>query len=209
MTRWGGLKVRCCRRTAASVGGAPGSAPRSPRCSNASTPIPRTAALCVVDSLAAGPEALERRARVVDALVGAVDRGRREAGTQAGLNRVIAEGVVGAVLGVLYTRLREPAPKPLLSLRGQLMSMIVLPYLGPEAAAAELARRAPRARRQARSPEDPLEAPGHAPHLPHDARAERSGGAAGAQQPPDRARRGRRRPGPDVEAADAVWRASG
>ena len=117
---------------------------------------PATAALCVVDSLAAGPEALERRASVVDALVGAVDRGRREAGTQAGLNRVIAEGVVGAVLGVLYTRLRESAPKPLLSLRGQLMSMIVLPYLGPEAAAAELARRPPRARRQTRSPEDPL-----------------------------------------------------
>lgn len=117
---------------------------------------PATAALCVVDSLAAGPEALERRAVVVDALVSAVDRGRREAGTQTGLNRVIAEGVVGAVLGVLYTRLREPTPKPLLPLRGQLMGMIVLPYLGPEAAAAELARRPPRTRRQVRSPEDPL-----------------------------------------------------
>ena len=117
---------------------------------------PATAALCVVDSLAAGPEALERRAGVVDALVGAVDRGRREPGAPSGLNRVIAEGVVGAVLGVLYTRLRESSPKPLLALRGQLMSMIVLPYLGPEAAAAELARRAPRARRAARSQEDPL-----------------------------------------------------
>jgi AcrR family transcriptional regulator len=117
---------------------------------------PATAALCVVDSLAAGPEALERRAGVVDALVGAVDRGRREAEAPAGLNRIVAEGVVGAVLGVLYTRLREPAAKPLLALRGQLMSMIVLPYLGPEAAAAELARRMPRARRPARTQEDPL-----------------------------------------------------
>ncbi len=117
---------------------------------------PATAALCVVDSLAAGPEALERRAHVVDALVGAVDRGRREPDAPTGLNRVVAEGVVGAVLGVLYTRLREPAPKPLLALRGQLMSMIVLPYLGPEVAAAELARRPPRARRQARNQEDPL-----------------------------------------------------
>jgi AcrR family transcriptional regulator len=117
---------------------------------------PATAALCVVDSLAAGPEALERRARVVDALVSAVDRGRREPDAPAGLNRVVAEGVVGAVLGVLYTRLREPTPKPLLQLRGQLMSMIVLPYLGPEAAAAELARRSPRPRRQVRNQEDPL-----------------------------------------------------
>jgi AcrR family transcriptional regulator len=117
---------------------------------------PGMAALCVVDALAAGPEALERRARVVDSLVGAVDRGRREAAAPAGLNRVTAEGVVGAVLGVLYTRLRESNPKPLMNLRGQLMSMIVLPYLGPKAAAAELARRAPRARRGVGSPEEPL-----------------------------------------------------
>jgi AcrR family transcriptional regulator len=117
---------------------------------------PGSAALCVVDSLAAGPQALERRARVVDVLVGAVDRGRREPGAPAGLNRVTAEGVVGAVLGVLYTRLREPSPKSLAPLRAQLMSMIVLPYLGPEAAAAELARRIPRPRRQARVQEDPL-----------------------------------------------------
>ncbi len=117
---------------------------------------PATAALCVVDSLAAGPAALERRASVVDALVAVVDRGRREQAAPAGLNRVTAEGVVGAVLGVLYTRLREQSPKPLLPLRGQLMSMIVLPYLGPGAAADELARRAPRARRQMRSQDDPL-----------------------------------------------------
>jgi AcrR family transcriptional regulator len=117
---------------------------------------PGMAALCVVDALAAGPEALERRARVVDVLVSAVDRGRREATAPGTLNRVTAEGVVGAVLGVLYTRLREPDPKPLMSLRGRLMSMIVLPYLGPEAAAVELARRPPRAHRVVRSPEDPL-----------------------------------------------------
>jgi AcrR family transcriptional regulator len=117
---------------------------------------PAIAALCVVDSLAAGTEALERRAHVVDALVGVVDRGRREAEAPRGLSRVTAEGVVGAVLGVLYTRLREPSPKPLLPLRGQLMSMIVLPYLGTKAAAAELARRTPRVRRQAQSHEDPL-----------------------------------------------------
>jgi AcrR family transcriptional regulator/DNA-binding HxlR family transcriptional regulator len=117
---------------------------------------PASAALCVVDSLAAGPDALERRARVVESLVSAVDRGRREPSAPAALSRVTAEGVVGAVLGVLYTRLREPTPKSLLPLRGQLMSMIVLPYLGPEAAAAELGRRALRPRRRARSQEDPL-----------------------------------------------------
>ncbi len=80
-----------------------------------------------------------------------------------------AEGVVGAVLGVLHTRLREADPKPLLPLRGQLMSMIVLPYLGPKAAA-ESWRCARRARQEPR-PGGPAEGPRHAPHVPHDARA--------------------------------------
>jgi AcrR family transcriptional regulator len=118
---------------------------------------PGMAALCVVDALGAGPEALERRARVLDALVSAVDRGRREATATAGLNRVTAEGVVGAVLGVLHTRLRGGVDtKPLLPLRGQLMSMIVLPYLGPKAAAAEMALRPPRPRSGGRARRDPL-----------------------------------------------------
>ncbi len=121
---------------------------------------PGMAALCVVDALGAGPAALERRARVLETLVSAVDRGRREAPAPEGLNRVTAEGVVGAVLGVLHTRLREGGVgsdiKPLLPLRGQLMSMIVLPYLGPKAAAAELALRTPRPRRGLRAREDPL-----------------------------------------------------
>jgi AcrR family transcriptional regulator/DNA-binding MarR family transcriptional regulator len=121
---------------------------------------PGMAALCVVDALAAGPEALERRARVLETLVGVVDRGRREASSTQGLNRVTAEGVVGAVLGVLHARLREGGAgsdvKPLLPLRGQLMSMIVLPYLGPKAAAAELELRPPRSLPGSRARQDPL-----------------------------------------------------
>ena len=116
---------------------------------------PGTAALCVVDSLGAGPVALERRAEVIDTLVAVVDRGRRDAPPANAPNRVTAEGVVGAVLGVLYARLREANPKPLLPLRGQLMSMIVLPYLGLAAAAGELSRRPPRPRRAVRA-QDPL-----------------------------------------------------
>jgi AcrR family transcriptional regulator/DNA-binding MarR family transcriptional regulator len=117
---------------------------------------PGIAALCVVDVLGAGPQALERRARVLETVVGAVDRGRREPSAPKGLGRVSAEGVVGAVLGVLHTRLREGDPKPLLTLRGQLMNMIVLPYLGPEAAVAELALRPPRPHAGPRARTDPL-----------------------------------------------------
>jgi AcrR family transcriptional regulator len=117
---------------------------------------PSTAALCVVDALGAGSKALQRRGEVIDKLVSAVDRGRREAAGEA-LARITAEGTVGAVLGVLHTRLREEDPKPLQGLRGQLMSMIVLPYLGPEVAEAERTRPAPRVRRVARVHGDPLQ----------------------------------------------------
>jgi AcrR family transcriptional regulator/DNA-binding MarR family transcriptional regulator len=124
---------------------------------------PATAALCVVDALGAGPRALRRRAEVLERLVDAVDRGRREAPAgaephagRAVASRIVAEGVVGAVLAVLHGRLLASSPKPLMGLRGQLMSMIVLPYRGPDAAAAELSRRAPRVRRVKRAREDPL-----------------------------------------------------
>ncbi len=90
-------------------------------------------------------------------LVDAVDRGRRAAPLGGpGLTRVAAEGAVGAVLAVLHARLLARPPKPLVKLRGQLMSLIVLPYLGSAAAAAELARPAPRARVTRSPPEDPL-----------------------------------------------------
>ena len=115
---------------------------------------PGTAALCVVDALGAGSKVLARRAQVVHKLVGAVDRGRREAGQRQ--TRIVAEGVVGAVLGVLHARLHEENHKPLLGLRSQLMSMIVLPYLGGEVAAGELTRPARRVRRNRYTREDPL-----------------------------------------------------
>ena len=152
---------------------------------------PAFARLLIVDALAAGPAVLERRAGAVKALVRAVDRGRREPGRGRDPGPLTAEGVVGAVLAVLHTRLQEtwqspPAPSaraalpplsaPLASsargqrssnqdrqpsnqrqprarrrlsaLAGPLMSMIVLPYLGPAAAERELQRPAPRAPRR-------------------------------------------------------------
>ena len=126
---------------------------------------PDLGALCVVHALGAGPRALERRARVVRALVGAVDEGRAEARGAHGPVPLTAEGVVGAVLAVLHARLsgaaagqRTARPAPLTELTGQLMSMIVLPYLGPAAAARELTRPAPERTfvRHARAREDPL-----------------------------------------------------
>ncbi len=116
---------------------------------------PGMGALCVVDALGGGPVALERRARVVNALIDAVHEGRKEARASAKPTRLTAEGVVGAVLSVLHARLsagdarRNGGVASMVSLLGPLMAMIVLPYLGQAAAARETSRPSPRRRRVA------------------------------------------------------------
>jgi AcrR family transcriptional regulator len=107
---------------------------------------PDLGALCFVHSLGAGPAALERRARIVELLIAAVDQGREAGGLRRGTGTVAplaAEGVVGAVLAVIHARLLAPNREPMLALLGPLMNMIVLPYLGSGAAAKELSRPAP------------------------------------------------------------------
>lgn len=120
---------------------------------------PELGALCVVHALGAGSRALERRAAVVRALVDAVDEGGRESPRGRAPGRLTAEGVVGAVLAVLHTRLSAGRRESLTSLLGPLMGMVVLPYLGSAAAERERRRPAPKRiaarRRQAR--EDPLQ----------------------------------------------------
>ena len=116
---------------------------------------PLLAQICLVHTAGGGRRVLERRSEVMVELVEAVDRGRalsreRQPGP------VVAEGVVGAVLAVLYARVlaRELAPaaesadgeqegERLTCLHGELMSMIVLPYLGAAAAGKELTRPVP------------------------------------------------------------------
>ncbi|MGC2375094.1 MAG: MarR family transcriptional regulator [Solirubrobacteraceae bacterium] len=112
---------------------------------------PGVARLLIVESLSAVPGAVERRRRVSDVLVAAVDEGRREAKTGSALPSITAEGVVGGVLAVLHGRLVEGGwpnaaaggSEGLVGLTGALMSMIVLPYLGPAVARRELERPVP------------------------------------------------------------------
>jgi AcrR family transcriptional regulator len=123
--------------------------------------------LLIVGSLGAGANVLERRRRIFNQMVAVVDQGRDESKAGKELPPLTAEGLVGGVLSVLDSRLLAAqsraigdlltgdfsptdGPRPhstdpaggasLLELTGQLMSMIVLPYLGPAAARKELAR---------------------------------------------------------------------
>jgi AcrR family transcriptional regulator len=99
---------------------------------------PGLARLCLVETLKAGPEALEYRRRVLDVLSHAIDDARREAKNGAGLAPLTAESTVGGVLAVLHARVLTHDPRPLMELLNPLMSMIVHPYLGPVAAKREL-----------------------------------------------------------------------
>ncbi len=105
---------------------------------------PFMARLLIVESLGAGPRALQRRSRVLAILIAAVDEGRREAKGGPEPAPLSAEGVVGAVLSVLHTRLLQKNPGRLVELTNPFMGMIVLPYLGAAAASRELARPVPK-----------------------------------------------------------------
>jgi AcrR family transcriptional regulator/DNA-binding MarR family transcriptional regulator len=106
--------------------------------------------LLVVETLGAGPAALRRRQQALARIIAAVDEGRseakageEEAKTRAGPPPLTAEGVAGAVLAVVHTRMLERDTGSLLGLANQLMAMIVLPYAGAAAARHELARPRP------------------------------------------------------------------
>jgi AcrR family transcriptional regulator/DNA-binding MarR family transcriptional regulator len=113
--------------------------------------------LLVVETLGAGPRALERRQNVLAQIFKVVDRGRAQAKKGHGPPPLAAEGVVGAVLSILHTRMvaspragTEDSP-PLVELTNALTSMIVLPYLGPAAARKELLHPTPKSAREGRS----------------------------------------------------------
>ena len=78
------------------------------------------------------------RAAAIATLAEYVDRGRLESRVRAEPPAITAEGVVGALLVVLQTRLLASKPEPPTALRGELMSLILLPYLGSAAARREL-----------------------------------------------------------------------
>ena len=158
---------------------------------------PLLAQLCIVHAAGGGSRVLELRSQTIAQLCEVVDRGRAEVSGSRVPGPVVAEGVVGAVIAVLYTRLlgeratgeerpgegsrstgeelrfADNGPRSagegsrsageelrfagngprsageglrLIDLHGELMSLIVLPYLGASTARKELDRPPPPAR---------------------------------------------------------------
>lgn len=114
---------------------------------------PLLAQVCVVHAAGGGRRVLDRRSETIAQLSAMVDRASELGSGKHAPSSLVAEGVVGAVLAVLYARMlpREPGGgdtqadrnSQLIDLHGELMSIIVLPYLGAAAAARELARPVP------------------------------------------------------------------
>jgi len=116
------------------------------------------ARLLIVESLAAGPGALERRRQVIADLVAVLDLGRTEGSAKLDPPALTAEAIVGGLLSVLHGRLADgrdsetrtnhsrghAEESSLLELAGPLMGMIVLPYLGPVATRKEIERPTPK-----------------------------------------------------------------
>lgn len=127
---------------------------------------PAVGRLLVVESLGAGPRALERRRRALELLIAAVDAARTETRGGANAPALAAEAIVGGALALLHTRMIDvgappsngdaPSPGRLVELTNELMSMIVLPYQGGGSARRELERPMPTRGAPASEPWQPL-----------------------------------------------------
>jgi AcrR family transcriptional regulator len=121
---------------------------------------PHIARLLIVEWLASGPRALERRRQLLDRIASAIDEGRLSRPATPPPAELAAEAVVGSVVSVLHGRLTYTEPLPqLLELLNPLMSIVVLPYLGAAAARKELGRALPETSASVEdnsAPDDPL-----------------------------------------------------
>jgi AcrR family transcriptional regulator len=100
---------------------------------------PLLARVWVVESLAAGAWALERRERNVTVLRELVLAGWPAADASRP-PPLAAEGVMASVLGVLHSRLVTGKHEPLIELLGPLMGVVAGPYLPAREVALEVAR---------------------------------------------------------------------
>jgi AcrR family transcriptional regulator len=93
-----------------------------------------------VEVLAAGDAARARRDMTMRVIASLIDAGRQEMEDPEAVPHTTAEALAGSAYGQIYSRVVRGAVEELPDLVPQLMSAAVMPYLGMEAAMAELNR---------------------------------------------------------------------
>jgi AcrR family transcriptional regulator len=95
------------------------------------------ARMCIVEVLAAGPDAIRRRNDTMRSFADLIDRNAQELLAGKVAPGLTAELIVGGIYEVVYTRVLRGEIHDLPALLPDLTYSALLPYLGPEAAAAE------------------------------------------------------------------------
>jgi AcrR family transcriptional regulator len=106
---------------------------------------PVLARVCIVEVLAAGPNALARRAASLSRFRVFIAPPEQERPASLAVTPLAAETVIGGVYEVIYSRVVEHRTHELPSLLPELLHAVLLPFVGPDVAAAEYARARARA----------------------------------------------------------------
>jgi AcrR family transcriptional regulator len=101
---------------------------------------PAFARMCIVEALAAGPEAVKRRNAAMAAFATLIDENARALGTALQPPALTGETIVGGIYEVVYARIVAGEIRALPSLLPDLLYSALLPYVGQEEAAAEYQR---------------------------------------------------------------------
>ena len=104
---------------------------------------PRFADICIVEVLAAGPEAVERRNDVMRAMAGLIQAAAAELKEGQQPPPLTAETIVGGIYEVVYSRVLQGKTEDLpQELQHDLAYSMMLPYIGHAAARREAAKAA-------------------------------------------------------------------
>jgi AcrR family transcriptional regulator len=101
---------------------------------------PHYADMCIVEALAAGPAALERRNAVMAAFTQLVQAGAETVPDRIRPPDLTAETIVGGIYEIVYARVLQGKTSELPELLPDLAYSMMLPYLGHEAAEREVQR---------------------------------------------------------------------
>jgi AcrR family transcriptional regulator len=93
---------------------------------------PAFARMCIVEVMAAGPEAVQRRNAAMTAFAAMLEENARELIDEPPPSALTAETVVGGIYDVIYTRIQRGELRQLPELAPELARSALMHYLGPE-----------------------------------------------------------------------------